>query len=120
MDTSKIKNYDKIVGIFRNGLLTRGQHDCAGTAPIRSGFPLARTAPRFRAMKSPGLDDLIPTIYNADTLGIRTRSDRASPSPIGPNWANPEFKSHKLRFLRYFPLLGSMTWPWSVEVDGRI
>ncbi|MBU1834449.1 MAG: ABC transporter substrate-binding protein, partial [Alphaproteobacteria bacterium] len=33
MDTSKIKNYDKIVGIFRNGLLTPGSTIAQGTAP---------------------------------------------------------------------------------------
>jgi putative spermidine/putrescine transport system substrate-binding protein len=38
MDTSKIKNYDKIVGIFRNGKLTPESTIAQGTAPHTVGF----------------------------------------------------------------------------------
>jgi putative spermidine/putrescine transport system substrate-binding protein len=90
MDTSKIKNYDKIVGIFRNGKLTPESVIAQGTAPHSVGFTSGPGGKDFVADES-GWMTLIPTIYNADTLGIR-------PDLIGRpinTWAellNPEFK----------------------------
>ncbi|MEM6972880.1 MAG: extracellular solute-binding protein [Pseudomonadota bacterium] len=90
MDTSKIKNYDKIVGIFRNGKLTPESTIAQGTAPHSVGFVEGPDGREFVDNES-GWMTLIPTIYNADTLGIR-------PDLIGrpiSNWKellNPEFK----------------------------
>jgi putative spermidine/putrescine transport system substrate-binding protein len=90
MDTSKIKNYDKIVGIFRNGLLTPTSTIAQGTAPHTVGFTSGPNGTDFVQEES-GWMTLIPTIYNADTLGIR-------PDLIGrpiTKWSellNPEFK----------------------------
>lgn len=90
MDTSKIKNYDKIVGIFRNGKLTPESEIAQGTAPHSVGFTSGPNGTDFVQEES-GWMTLIPTIYNADTLGIR-------PDLIGRpinNWSellNPEFK----------------------------
>ncbi|WP_299686053.1 PotD/PotF family extracellular solute-binding protein [uncultured Tateyamaria sp.] len=90
MDTSKIKNYDKIVGIFRNGKLTPESTIAQGTAPHTVGFVEGPDGKGFVDNES-GWMTLIPTIYNADTLGIR-------PDLIGrpiSNWSellNPEFK----------------------------
>ncbi|TNC47479.1 extracellular solute-binding protein [Rubellimicrobium rubrum] len=90
MDTSKIANYDKIVGIFRNGKLTPDSTIAQGTAPHTVGFTSGPGGTDFVAEES-GWMTLIPTIYNADTLGIR-------PDLIGrpiESWAellNPEFK----------------------------
>jgi putative spermidine/putrescine transport system substrate-binding protein len=90
MDTSKIKNYDKIVGIFRNGKLTPDSTIAQGTAPHSVGFTSGPGGTDFVDNES-GWMTLIPTIYNADTLGIR-------PDLIGRpinTWAellNPEFK----------------------------
>ena len=90
MDTSKIKNYDKIVGIFRNGKLTPESTIAQGTAPHTVGFTEGPEGKSFVDNES-GWMTLIPTIYNADTLGIR-------PDLIGRpinNWSellNPEFK----------------------------
>ena len=90
MDTSKIANYDKIVGIFRNGKLTPESTIAQGTAPHSVGFTSGVNGKDFVAEES-GWMTLIPTIYNADTLGIR-------PDLIGrpiSNWSellNPEFK----------------------------
>jgi len=90
MDTSKIKNYDKIVGIFRNGKLTPESTIAQGTAPHTVGFVEGVDGLEFVDDES-GWMTLIPTIYNADTLGIRPDLiDR----PI-KNWSellNPEFK----------------------------
>lgn len=90
MDTSKIANYDKIVGIFRDGKLTPDSTIAQGTAPHTVGFVEGVDGKEFVDNES-GWMTLIPTIYNADTLGIR-------PDLIGrpiSNWSellNPEFK----------------------------
>lgn len=90
MDTSKIKNYDKIVGIFRSGKLTPESTIAQGTAPHTVGFTSGPGGTDFVQEES-GWMTLIPTIYNADTLGIR-------PDLIGrpiESWTellNPEFK----------------------------
>ena len=90
MDTSKIANYDKIVGIFRDGKLTPESTIAQGTAPHSVGFVEGPGGTEFVDNES-GWMTLIPTIYNADTLGIR-------PDLIGrpiSNWSellNPEFK----------------------------
>ncbi|MEA5160514.1 extracellular solute-binding protein [Cereibacter johrii] len=90
MDTSKIKNYDKIVGIFRSGKLTPESTIAQGTAPHTVGFTSGPGGKDFVQEES-GWMTLIPTIYNADTLGIR-------PDLIGrpiESWTellNPEFK----------------------------
>jgi len=90
MDTSKIKNYDKIVGIFKSGKLTPESVIAQGTAPHTVGFVEGVDGKTF-ASKETGWMTLIPTIYNADTLGIRPDLIKR---PI-ENWSellNPEFK----------------------------
>jgi len=90
MDVSKIANYDKIVGIFRDGKLKPDSVIAQGTAPHSVGFVDGPGGKSFVAEES-GWMTLIPTIYNADTLGIR-------PDLIGrpiESWTellNPEFK----------------------------
>ncbi|MDS9469439.1 PotD/PotF family extracellular solute-binding protein [Paracoccus sp. MBLB3053] len=90
MDTSKIKNYDKIVGIFKDGKLTPESVIAQGTAPHTVGFVEGPDSKAFATEQTQWMT-LIPTIYNADTLGIR-------PDLIGrpiETWAellNPEFK----------------------------
>ncbi|MEM9602641.1 MAG: extracellular solute-binding protein [Pseudomonadota bacterium] len=90
MDTSKIKNYDKIVGTFKSGKLTPDSVIAQGTAPHTVGFVEGPDGKTF-ADSETGWMTLIPTIYNADTLGIR-------PDLIGrpiSSWTellNPEFK----------------------------
>jgi putative spermidine/putrescine transport system substrate-binding protein len=90
MDTSRIANYDKIAGTFRSGKLTPTSDIAQGTAPHTVGFTSGANGTDFVQEES-GWMTLIPTIYNADTLGIR-------PDLIGRpinNWSellNPEFK----------------------------
>ena len=90
MDTSKIAQYDNIAGTFRSGLLTPESTIAQGTAPHTVGFTTGVNGTKFVQEES-GWMTLIPTIYNADTLGIR-------PDLIGRpinNWSellNPEFK----------------------------
>lgn len=89
MDTSRIANYDKIAGTFRSGKLTPESQIAQGTAPHTVGFVESAESTAFVQEES-GWMTLIPTIYNADTLGIR-------PDLIGrpiSNWSellNPEF-----------------------------
>ncbi len=90
MDTSKIKLFDKISPIFTTGKLTPESVVAQGTAPSTVGFVADQGAKEF-APEVTNWMTLIPTIYNADTLGIR-------PDLIGrpiESWAellNPEFK----------------------------
>ncbi|WP_045392524.1 PotD/PotF family extracellular solute-binding protein [Falsirhodobacter sp. alg1] len=90
MDVSRITNYDKITSIFKDGKLTPDSTIAQGTAPHTVGFVEGPGSAKF-ADQSSGWMTLIPTIYNADTLGIR-------PDLIGrpiESWAellNPEFK----------------------------
>jgi putative spermidine/putrescine transport system substrate-binding protein len=70
MDVKRIKYYDKIVPIFTVGRLTPDSPIAQGTAPHTISFVDSPTAKTF-AGKPTGWMTLIPTIYNADTLGIR-------------------------------------------------
>ena len=70
MDVSKIAEYDKIVGIFKDGKLTDDSVIAQGTAPHTVGFVDGPDGESFVDEES-GWMTLIPTIYNADTLGIR-------------------------------------------------
>lgn len=90
MDVSKIKNYDKIAGTFTSGKLTPTSEIAQGTAPHTVGFTDSANGKEF-AKEQTGWMTLIPTIYNADTLGIRPDLINR---PID-TWAellNPEFK----------------------------
>ncbi len=70
MDAKKIKLYDKIVPIFTKGRLTPTTPIAQGTTPYSVGFVDGPTGKTF-AKGETGWMTLIPTIYNADTLGIR-------------------------------------------------
>lgn len=90
MDTSRLENYDKIAGTFRTGKLTPTSEIAQGTAPHTVGFTTGANGTKFVNEES-GWMTLIPTIYNADTLGIRPDLINR---PIS-NWSellNPEFK----------------------------
>jgi putative spermidine/putrescine transport system substrate-binding protein len=70
MDVKRIKEYDRIVPIFTTGKLTPASTVGQGTAPHTVGFVEGAGSTKFTAQPS-GWMTLIPTIYNADTLGIR-------------------------------------------------
>ena len=89
-DTRKLKNYDKIVGIFKSGKLTPTSKIAQGTAPHTVGFAESQDSKEF-AKEETNWYTLVPTIYNADTLGIRPDLIKR---PIN-SWSellNPEFK----------------------------
>jgi putative spermidine/putrescine transport system substrate-binding protein len=90
MDTRRLKYFDKIVPIFVTGKLTPDSAIAQGTAPHTVGFVESQTSTKFA--KSPTQwFTLMPTIYNADTLGVR-------PDLVGKpvtNWrdlADPAFQ----------------------------
>ena len=70
MDTKRIKLFDKIVPIFTTGKLTPTSQVAQGTAPSTVAFVDGKTSTKF-APHPTEWATLIPTIYNADTLGIR-------------------------------------------------
>ena len=70
MDTRRIKEYDRIVPLFTTGRLTPDSTIGQGTAPHTVSFVEGPASTKFTAQPS-GWMTLIPTIYNADTLGIR-------------------------------------------------
>ena len=90
MDINKLKYFDKIVGIFKDGKLTPTSKIAQGTAPHTVGFTDGSNSKKFSNSQTDWFT-MVPTIYNADTLGIR-------PDIIGrpiESWTellNPEFK----------------------------
>ena len=71
MDTKKIKLYDDIVPIFTKGQLPDGSKTSrVGVAPIKVSYLTGGEATEFAGDPTEYMT-LIPTVYNADTLGIR-------------------------------------------------
>jgi putative spermidine/putrescine transport system substrate-binding protein len=71
MDVKRIANYERIVPIFTKGTLPDGKPvSRQGTAPIKVSYLPGETANTFAAEPTQWMT-LIPTVYNADTLGIR-------------------------------------------------
>ena len=116
MDVKRIKNYDKIVPIFTTGRLSPESRIAQGTAPHTVGFVEGPTSTKFAAQPS-GWMTLIPTIYNADTLGIR-------PDLVGRpirNWrdlVDPAFKGRAS--ILNIPSIGIMDAAMVMESLGRM
>ena len=90
MDIRKLKYYDQIVGTFKNGKLTPSSKIAQGTAPHTVSFVENPTDRNF-AKGQTNWYTMVPTIYNADTLGIRPDLIKR---PIN-SWTellNPEFR----------------------------
>jgi len=117
MDTKKIKNFDQIVPIFTKGELPDGTPiSDQGTAPFEVSF-LEEEGGKSFATETTEFMTAIPTVYNADTLGIR-------PDLIGrpiESWAellNPEFKG-KTAILN-IPSIGIMDAAMVMEAMGEV
>ncbi|KAA5606406.1 extracellular solute-binding protein [Roseospira marina] len=115
MDVARITNYDKIVPLFTTGKLTPDSTIAQGTAPHTVGFVDSETSTTF-ADAPTGWMTLIPTIYNADTLGIRPDLTKAVSS-----WADlldPAYKG-KASILN-IPSIGIMDAAMVAEAMGEV
>jgi len=116
MDVSKLKYFDKIVPLFVTGKLNPDSVIAQGTAPHTVGFVEAADSKVF-AKEPTGWMTMVPTIYNADTLGIR-------PDLVGRDistWADimdPAFKG-KAAILN-IPSIGIMDAAMIMEAMGNI
>jgi putative spermidine/putrescine transport system substrate-binding protein len=117
MDVSKIKEYDKIVPIFTKGQLPDGSKTTRiGIAPIKVSYLKSAKSKDF-SEEPTGFMTLIPTVYNADTLGIRPDLIKR---PI-ESWAelvNPEFKG-KASILN-IPAIGIMDAGQVAQASGIV
>ena len=116
MDAKRIKYADKITPIFTKGELPNGKKiGDQGTAPKKVFWLEGAKGTKF-AKEPSGYITLIPTVYNADTLGIR-------PDLIGrpiESWKellNSEFKG-KASILN-IPSIGIMDAAMVVEAMGE-
>ena len=116
MQTSKIKLYDKIVPIFTTGHLTPETPIAQGTAPNSVSYVEKPGAKGFAKQPTEWMT-LIPTIYNADTLGIR-------PDLVGrpiAHWrdlVDPAFKGKSA--ILNIPSIGIMDAAMVMESLGKI
>src|SRR5450432_2299364 len=115
LDAKKIKEFDNITPIFTKGELPNGKKiGDQGTAPKKVMFVEGEGSSKFSSTPTQWVT-LIPTVYNADTLGIRPDLIKR---PI-TSWAellNPQFKG-KASILN-IPSIGIMDAALVVEI-GR-
>ena len=90
MDISRLKYFDKIVGIFKDGRLTPTSKIAQGTAPHTVSFVENPGDKKF-ASGMTNWYTMVPTIYNADTLGIRPDLINR-PIESWTELLNPEFR----------------------------
>jgi putative spermidine/putrescine transport system substrate-binding protein len=116
IDAKKIKEFDNITPVFTKGQLPNGKViGDQGTAPKKVMFLEGEHSTKFSKTPTEWVT-LIPTTYNADTLGIRPDLIKR---PIA-SWAellNPEFKG-KAAILD-IPSIGIMDAAMVVEATGK-
>jgi putative spermidine/putrescine transport system substrate-binding protein len=116
LDAKKIKEFDNITPIFTKGELPNGKKiGDQGTAPKKVMFLEGQHSTKFAGHPTQWVT-LIPTVYNADTLGIRPDLIKR---PIS-NWSellNPEFKG-KAAILN-IPSIGIMDAAMVIESMGK-
>ncbi len=116
MEIKKLKYYDKIVPLFKTGKLTPDSVIAQGTAPHTVGY-VEKPGDKKFAKSETEYFTMVPTIYNADTLGIR-------PDLVGreiTTWADimdPKFKG-KTSILN-IPSIGIMDAAMIMEAMGNI
>jgi putative spermidine/putrescine transport system substrate-binding protein len=116
MDAKRIKNVDKITPIFTKGELPGGKKiGDQGTAPKKVFFLEGQNSKVFAKSPTQWIT-LIPTVYNADTLGIRPDLIKR-PIESWKELLNPEFKG-KASILN-IPSIGIMDAAMVVEASGQ-
>jgi putative spermidine/putrescine transport system substrate-binding protein len=117
IDTKKIKYYDQIVPIFTQGKLPDGKPVAMeGISPLKVAYLMAEKSKEFSKTPSEWMT-VIPTVYNADTLGIRPDLIK---EPIN-SWAqllDPQFKG-KAAILD-IPSIGIMDAAMASEATGKV
>lgn len=115
IDLKKYKWWDKVVPIFTKGEYPDGRKvSNQGTLPFKVQYVESRDAKKF-ATKPTELATGIPTVFNADTLGIRPDLVKREIT----SWAellNPEFKG-KAAILDV-PSIGIMDAAMAIEARG--
>ncbi len=115
MDTNRIKYADDITTVFTKGEVDGKKIGSQGTAPVKVVYLEGKNAKTFSKTPTTWMS-LVPSVYNADTLGIR-------PDLIGrpiEHWhelLNPEFKG-KASILN-IPSIGIMDAAMVVESMGE-
>ena len=118
MDTKRIKLFDKIVPIFTKGELPDGSKTSRiGIAPIKVSYVDKELDPKEFAKQPTQYMTLVPTIYNADTLGIRPDLIKR-PIDSWAELANPEFKG-KTSILN-IPSIGIMDAAMVTQAMGKV
>jgi putative spermidine/putrescine transport system substrate-binding protein len=116
LDTRKIKEFNNITPVFTKGELPNGKKiGSQGTAPWKVLYLEGKGSTKFSKTPTDYVT-LIPTVYNADTLGIRPDLIKR---PIN-SWAellNPEFKG-KAAILN-IPSIGIMDAAMVIEATGK-
>jgi len=116
LNAKKIKEFDNITPVFTKGELPNGKKiGGQGTAPWKVLYLEGEGSKTFSATPTEFIT-LIPTVYNADTLGIRPDLIKR---PI-TSWAellNPDFKG-KASILN-IPSIGIMDAAMVVEATGQ-
>jgi putative spermidine/putrescine transport system substrate-binding protein len=114
IDTKRIKNADKITTLFTKGEVAGKKVGDQGTAPKKVMYLEKADARPSRAAPTQFMT-LIPTVYNADTLGIRPDLIKR-PIDSWKELLNPEFKG-KAAILN-IPSIGIMDAAMVVEAMG--
>ena len=116
LDAKKIKQFDNITPVFTKGETPGGKKiGNQGTAPWKVLYLEGKDSKKFSKTATEFVT-LIPTVYNADTLGIRPDLIKR---PIS-SWSellNPEFKG-KASILN-IPSIGIMDAAMVVEATGK-
>jgi len=114
MDTKRIKNADKITSLFTKGEVAGKKVGDQGTAPKKVMYLEKPDSKTFSATPTQYMT-LIPTVYNADTLGIRPDLIKR-PIESWKELLNPEFKG-KAAILN-IPSIGIMDAAMVIEAMG--
>ncbi len=114
MDARRIRFADKIAPVFTRGEIAGRTIGDQGTAPSKVFYLEGQASKKFASQPTQWIT-LIPTIYNADTLGIRPDLIKR-PVESWKELLNPEFKG-KASILN-IPSIGIMDAAMAVEAAG--
>jgi spermidine/putrescine-binding protein len=114
IDVRRVKNFDKISPVMTVGAIDGKQIGEQGTAPKKVLFMPGEKSKTFASGPTQHMS-VIPTVYNADTLGIRPDLIKR-PISSWKEMLNPEFKG-KTAILN-IPSIGIMDAAMAVEAAG--